>query len=326
MGEASLRRHLGNERGATLIIAGFALTAIFGAMALALDVAMLQSARAQAQRAADAGALAGVSAFLDGATDLQDEAEDRTIGMALQNEIRGTQIAAGEVSVSVNESEGRVTVVIDRPAVSTLFARILGVDAVRVSARATAQASEVSSSSCLKPWAAPDPELTGAAPFVNGQSIILKGDTPGGEAYPWVIDGEDLEGPCLGGGGGTQTGPAYRSNICNCNLLTVNMGPGFRRVSGTPGNLRPHTDGGVNGLVAQDPGAFWDVGARRVAGSSFPNWRQSPRIVTMPLYDPGTPEWNRTFTRLVRVFVESTDDGVVSGRYVGSLRVLQLVE
>ena len=60
-----LRRRLGNERGATLVFLAVSLGALFGFMALAIDLGMMYVAHEDAQRAADAGALAGASAFLD---------------------------------------------------------------------------------------------------------------------------------------------------------------------------------------------------------------------------------------------------------------------
>ena len=53
------RKHAQTERGATLVLVVFALTALLGVAALALDIGMMEWARQQAQNAADAAALAG---------------------------------------------------------------------------------------------------------------------------------------------------------------------------------------------------------------------------------------------------------------------------
>jgi hypothetical protein len=53
----------------------------------------------------------------------------------------------------------------------------------------------------------------------------------------------------------------------------------------TPENgnmVGPATQGGDD-LIALDPGAYWHDGCKCVKGSAF---RQSPRIKTVPLYDP----------------------------------------
>ncbi len=54
-----------NRRGVSLVLAAVSLTALCGVGAIAVDLGMLLRARADAQRAAEAGALAGASAFLD---------------------------------------------------------------------------------------------------------------------------------------------------------------------------------------------------------------------------------------------------------------------
>src|SRR5256885_12073740 len=51
------------ERGSTLLLAAFALLILLAMGALAIDVATLYVARTEAQRAADAAALAGANAF-----------------------------------------------------------------------------------------------------------------------------------------------------------------------------------------------------------------------------------------------------------------------
>src|SRR5438270_11485731 len=53
------------ERGSTLLLAAFALVILLGMGALAIDVATLYVARTEAQRAADAAALAGAKVFVD---------------------------------------------------------------------------------------------------------------------------------------------------------------------------------------------------------------------------------------------------------------------
>ena len=56
---------MSDERGGTLVLVAVVIVALFGFAALAVDVGMGYTASEEAQRAADAGALAGASAFLD---------------------------------------------------------------------------------------------------------------------------------------------------------------------------------------------------------------------------------------------------------------------
>ena len=54
---------LRNERGASIVLVSVMMAALMGMAALAIDLGMLRKARAEAQRAADAAALAGADAF-----------------------------------------------------------------------------------------------------------------------------------------------------------------------------------------------------------------------------------------------------------------------
>ena len=52
-----------NERGVTIVLVAFSLLALLGMAALAIDIATLYVAHGEAQRAADAAALAGAKMF-----------------------------------------------------------------------------------------------------------------------------------------------------------------------------------------------------------------------------------------------------------------------
>src|SRR5688500_4802580 len=54
-----------STRGGTLVIVAVSMVAMMSAMALAIDLGMLYKNRSDAQRTADAAALAGASAYLD---------------------------------------------------------------------------------------------------------------------------------------------------------------------------------------------------------------------------------------------------------------------
>jgi hypothetical protein len=132
-------------------------TAVMVAMlALAIDLSMLFDTRAEAQRAADAAALAGASAFVALPSPGQfTVAYDRAKEFAGRNTMRGTPIdTALEVTVGVTQDTVQVTV--HRASVATWFARIFGVGSVPIGARAAAEAAEAGSATCLAPVALPD--------------------------------------------------------------------------------------------------------------------------------------------------------------------------
>src|SRR5688572_7306734 len=67
-----LRRISADESGMSYVFVGMSLMSLLGASMLAIDVGMLMTARAQAQNAADAGALGGAAALYF------DDFDDRT--------------------------------------------------------------------------------------------------------------------------------------------------------------------------------------------------------------------------------------------------------
>ena len=62
------------KRGAMLVLVAVSLGMLIGFAALAVDFGMLYDARSETQRAADAAALAGASAYLDYPTALEAQA------------------------------------------------------------------------------------------------------------------------------------------------------------------------------------------------------------------------------------------------------------
>ncbi|UCC24015.1 MAG: hypothetical protein JSU98_09770 [Gemmatimonadales bacterium] len=133
------------------------MTALIAIMALGIDLGALLNARSEAQRAADAAALAGASAFLEYQQDqARAEAVRRAIDFATSNEIRNEPIRAEDVSVWVDTDSSTVRTAIRREGVDTWFARIFGVDEVNVAAAATAWAGAAGAAQCVKPFAVPD--------------------------------------------------------------------------------------------------------------------------------------------------------------------------
>jgi hypothetical protein len=154
---------------------------LFGMLAmaaLAIDMSMLYDARGEAQRAADATALAGASAFLEPLTPAEQVplARERALKYAQLNRIRADSLDTLNVQVTVSlESFGPVTTVetnevtlniipdsqkvrawVRRAGVGTFFAGTIGVPWAHVKAMAAAHASSAGTGKCLKPLAVPD--------------------------------------------------------------------------------------------------------------------------------------------------------------------------
>lgn len=170
--------HRSSERGASLALVAISMIAFFAMAALAVDLSMLFGRRAEAQRAADAAALAGASAYLDFAvpTDARDLARERAIQYAAANWMGGDPIVVDssdgggttvtgadwevqtrEAFIQIMPNEQQVRVVIRRDGLGTWFARILGRAVTGVAADATAEAVDAGNSGpCVMPFAIPD--------------------------------------------------------------------------------------------------------------------------------------------------------------------------
>src|SRR5581483_7405405 len=118
-----------NERGAAAVLVAVALAALLAMAALAVDVGMLLKVRSDAQRAADAAALAGAQEFMTGKPQ--------------------------EAYVQVIPDSAKVRVFVRRSATPTWFGHLLGLDFVPISVRAAARAAETGSGKCVKPFAIP---------------------------------------------------------------------------------------------------------------------------------------------------------------------------
>jgi Tfp pilus assembly protein PilX len=146
-----------DERGSVTVLVVMSMTALLALLALGIDLGGLFTARSEAQRAADAAALAGASAFLEyQESQAHQIAVERAVDFATNNTIRNAPILAEDVSIWVDTEAATVRAAVRRDGVSTWFARLFGVDAVDVGAEATAWAAEAGAATCVKPFAVPD--------------------------------------------------------------------------------------------------------------------------------------------------------------------------
>lgn len=305
------------ERGATLVFVALLLVSFFGFMALAVDVGMMMTARSEAQRTADAAALAGASEYMD-MNGVATEAESRARDFAGQNTIRRVLVNpdpdAGEVEVQVLHDDQEVQVWVGR-AIPTFFARLIGIDEVPVRAMASARVFEAGAAKCLKPFAVPDSWVDHEGNGDPENYVRFEGDNndggPGERATGYGSNFRDGDGR-LGDYGrqislkpqnprdesimepsvffpwrlpdddGNSAGASvYRSNIATCNETPINL---FEPYYIQTGNMVGPTQQGVKDLVNEDPDAYWDDEAGEVRGSDL--GMDSPRVVKIALFDP----------------------------------------
>ena len=156
-------RRRSNEDGYTLFVILSLIVVFLGFTALSIDVGVLYSARASAQRAADAAALAGAFVFitrgdLDESTTPKrsDVIKAQAISAAGTNKMLGASVAISTTDVTVDTANFRVTVQVNQNQ-STFFARILGENFANIHATAVAEAGSVANATgCLKPFFIPN--------------------------------------------------------------------------------------------------------------------------------------------------------------------------
>lgn len=196
------RRWLSDQRGSVSVIVALSMSALLALLALGIDLGALFDARSEAQRAADAAALAGASAFLDfQQSQAHQAAVSRATEFATGNSIRSEPIAAEDVSVAVDVDASTVRARVRRDGVPTWFARLVGIDSVDIGAEATAWAGSAGAAQCVKPFAVPD--------MWEERSDDLNGNRIWDEGERWSYDpgsGDRYAGHSGDGSGVTETG------------------------------------------------------------------------------------------------------------------------
>ncbi|HSJ13181.1 MAG TPA: pilus assembly protein TadG-related protein [Longimicrobiales bacterium] len=188
-----MRSKFRSRRGASLVIVVVSMIAMLAIMALAIDMGMMYSARGEAQRVADAAALAGASAFLEmepaaAVTPATRRAREYIAANSVMNVQADTLLA----TINVNIVDSQVEVIVRRRNLSTWFARIFGVDSVAVAARAVAEAANAGGAKCVRPWAIQDiwHELDGAGERMAQEGDAFNGDGDRYKAVP-VLNRDD---------------------------------------------------------------------------------------------------------------------------------------
>jgi len=174
------------ERGISLVLVALGLVMLLALAGLAIDLATLYVARNEAQRSADAAALAGAEEFLNtgatmgltGNSAVATDAAQQAVQVGNANLIVGlspnldtnnfnsscpspTGVSGGCFNFST-QNDPQITVVVQQN-LPTYFMKIFGITTVPVSATATAEAynpigtsGPSSTAECLKPWLLPN--------------------------------------------------------------------------------------------------------------------------------------------------------------------------
>lgn len=280
-------RLVANENGATIVVVAICLVFIISMAALAIDLGMLLTARAETQRAADAAALAGAAEYLD-PSPTKEGAESRARAFAGKNFIRGNPGDADVVEVTVDEPNRKVTVRLQQPH-DLWFARIFGINESRVGALAAAHVRLSGSAPCIRPFAIEHNVYTDEDIF---KKVLLWESRNGTGSEKDNDDGYSRFILV----GNVDSSPGVGNHIykmitdTSCEFSNVKVGD---EVPAKPGN---NTLGNVkNGLkdlekYARDNGygelTWSETGP--YDGFNKPDYLDDPRVALIPMYDPAT--------------------------------------
>jgi hypothetical protein len=308
----------------SLAFVAVGLGAFLSATTLAIDVGMFMTARTQAQTAADAGALAGVTALVANSwTDRSSAgpAVQSAISAATKNKMMGSAPSVLPADVTFPDDPAgqpnRVRVTVQRTttrgnAIPTLMGRVFGLQTINIAAVATAEAAAANAMTCVKPFMIPDKwREVGDPPWdpsdtfdkydnhnnllpTSQRDVYVPANQSGYTGYSVANDkGTPL---VLRAGTGGNIVPSFYYSW----KMPGDTGGDFYReniencnrsivhwgdgIVQEPGNMSGPTIQGIVNLIAKDPGATWDASCKCVINSSYAT--QSPRVFPIPLYDP----------------------------------------
>jgi len=292
----------------------FSMLALAG---LAIDLASLRDARSEAQRAADAIALAGASAFRDypweqGST--RDSAGQRAWRIARKNVVRTDTINVGaslpamrsvaygggktaytvtmpQVTLNIIPDSQKVRAWVRHAGVSTFFGGLLGVPYGHVQAMATAWATNAGPTvNCLKPFVMPDTwhEQTQDLNHNNywDPNTSGQGNWQDGEIWKYEPQNGDYyrpydpSAPAVDASGHVQTG--YGSG--------ARAGLGFPGDVGLPLLIKPQTGNGNGKNAPERQGnAFWlmDLDANANVEDEIKSGCGNQAVGNIVPYEPG---------------------------------------
>lgn len=295
-----------NQKGSTMIFAALMMVSMAGFAALSIDTGVILTADHQLQNAVDAAALAGASGLLIN----QSTATNRAVTVSALNSCINQPVTLNAGNVSY-PTANRIRVQATRQ-INLFMARALGVNTANINALAMAELGALSETKKLRPWCIPFENWTVGSQVVlkaGSQSSCGESGTPSyyyAVNYPPVNKGTPVTGA-----------DAYRDYIDFSYLGDVAIGDVLQT---EPGNMEGPTQQGVNSLISQDPGAYWDNTQKTIVNSNFPGF-SSPRILKVPFFDPDFPPLHGrdevTVAGLGAFFLEGVgNDGEVLGRFI----------
>lgn len=248
---ASTERH--EDRGVSILLIAVSMIFILGMAGLGIDLASLYVGRSQAQRAADAAALAAANYLADPLNGCMSGmggglpagcvavAKQKAEAVGNDNLIAGMSPNLQDSDItflSTSASDPQVQVIAGISNMPTFFVKIFGINSAKVAAKAVAEAYTPDSSGpgvgarCIKPWLIP-----------NCDPGNIPSDT-GLPANPY----------CTGGVGGfvNAVSGSYASTLARDSWVTASYPTDGSGPKGEPYTLKPGSPGG-----AAAPGQYY---------------------------------------------------------------------
>ena len=286
------------EEGFVLVAVAVVLLVLIGFVALAVDTGVLYGARTASQEIADAAAMAGAFTFINTPNAPQPAtAISHALGVATNNDVMGTPLTAGDVTVTPDVAKRLVTVSI-KSTQPTYFAKALGWKTADVAATATAEAARYATgSACVRPWFLPntalgsgavcdnecnpaqllvDPTTKEVTPFglsMIGKQFAAKPQDPSGAMGPgnfYAIEFVDSRGAS-----------DYREDIAYCDSPYLRCGD---TVTIKTGNMVGPTQQGVDLLIGNPPRFTYIEPGRYQRESDGKLYDLSENVVLMPIW------------------------------------------
>ena len=304
-----------SEKGQVLVLVALAIFFLLGMAALAIDVGFMYSTRHELQRSADAGALAGASAFTTGDWNdpsVRSIADTRAREFAAKDKVVQTTLnPASEVAVSFPPPD-RIEVITSRNA-DLFFARIFGMPNKVITARAVAEARVVGPTAtvnCITPFAIPYPwrddntanglydlagnehvytDCQGDVGMCPGTAITLKVGSPSSDNNS--PSGQQSAGQffLMQGNvdGETFQGANDLRNYIRDGCFNINLGLPIDLMTG---NMMGPVVQGINDVIdrANQEGysqSFPDLNDNNTVAHEL----SSPRVIRVVIYDPTDP-------------------------------------
>jgi hypothetical protein len=290
--------------------AAFGLLGLVIACLLVIAIGLLYYSKAEAERTADAAALAGVSAYLEyGGDSAVAKGKERAWEYALKNPVFGGVLDQDHITVTATPSNNTLEVTVT-VTVQTFFDRFLGKnDSVTVKGHAIAKIQGSGTVQCLKPFAIPDRwNDADSDGFYDAGETYVTATTGYGTSYK-NSDGQDYNNDFgrlvtvrpsgtnnsttagwfflldLNNEGSNMNVRSVIENDCSANTQWTT---GTEIFSTEPGNKVGQVNQGVTYLMNQDPALAWS--GLTFTGSTYgTEWRKSRRVSTIVLYDPRYP-------------------------------------